>query len=67
MLFIAIGTGCGLIVGGLLAVAIALLSGAALFRDSGLGLIIGLGLSAFAGACYGFQAHRETPADDADT
>jgi hypothetical protein len=67
MLFIALGAGCGLIVGGLLAVAFALLSGTALFRDSGLGLMIGLAMFGLGGACYGFQAYQETPAEDADT
>lgn len=66
MLFITLGACCGLIIGGFLAVAIALFSGAALFRDSGLGLMIGLAMFGVGGACCGFQAYRETPADDLD-
>ena len=58
---VAIGAGCGVLIGGLLAVGIAFLGDRSLLDDSGLGLMVSICLFALAGACYGYQACKETP------
>lgn len=61
---VAIGVGCGVTIGGLLVVGVAFLGDRTVFDDSGLAFMISIGLFAFAGACHGYQAYRETPLDD---
>jgi NhaP-type Na+/H+ or K+/H+ antiporter len=60
---VSVGTACGLILGGLVIGAISLL-GDRPAAESALVFAVALAAFALAGALYGFQAWRETPADD---
>jgi len=60
---VSIGAGCGVVLGGLLVGAIALLSDRP-FAESALGFVVLLVGFALAGALHGVQAWRETSPDD---